>query len=1230
MVQYLPEQHVLVAEGNITEVLAATLAKLVTDYIEYHQSDDIDDVSSSHIHMNLIELCGHRVNIQVQAPRIRQITSVTPSDIKLASQDEPATEDTSSKVVQKWKPSSAPCAYFERDRFGLLARIAQATETEIINDKAAEKGFLVIEGPNQAAVQEAVEKLTNIEQVMSLTEMPYSTTIVLTPEVEGTIYQMMRYVNINPLCIRRLLFDPTVTPLSRILTMKAPVTCPFIIDQNEWVMLNHFQKPPRLDVTSDHESETTEIWKGFVFPGLGKVDAYSHLDFTVPRPPVSEIHSKHSFISSNKAKGNDKLVSRGTDASLSESDKRSPGVGSGSVLKSDSYVDAAEEKIGRAIRTRRRKILEEIAVSNSAVEPGTTSTPTLTIPPSIKSLERSEADSDMNSSIKSGPKSGVLLEIAPLSSQEKSPSLRTPQTVNRLGEYSTKSVSDEVQLQSNSTASINAGSWMSELNGLKLELEERDIKLPVRPAKPELVSPAIPFLDLSPPTAYKYQLSGLTNTASTRTAHSVNTPLSPQLTRSLTPKSILANKEPENQTPALLLSKQEAEFSKESLLLDLDTPSPTQGEHEDRSWIYHTLSDVQEETETQSICPSALSLPRSSPNPPNTSVLPSISGSPEETDSLSQNSLKDLCSKEFIPESRTDSPVLNEASRDHTSLDIPNDSMEANADSPSDSSVPQDYQYDFHPSPSYVHGTLPWSLATSQGHTEDIGEGKEPESRLADQEKKELHSVMKQQAPVGGQKRKNAIAFLTYMAKQPVVVAKADASETLNRDSSSTPAEEPSEELSSSDSMSHAMKFEAKMAVEKERQNALRIEQTKSLFSLCKRFLDPATYYPEILKLEVQFGLALLPSGPGSLNPQKMSLRGLREFYCDRDGLGAPELSFFNRLTTSPADIDHIINIEVTGSRLFERESFYSRVNYEFHCEAELKKFIITVSEHGTHKLTRPDTVLGTIHLSFPSHIWDAAITLRSQMNELQGLSEETTQAVLQLVQNLSVMPGQIRVRLSTRMHPAIKINKIFMKRTTEHRHLQSRDGEGAEEDIYLHITETQDLIISVHGTNNQVIQAHCGPLKEMAKANRQWWSASLTSPILDTVLMSNTHIQPGEQTKEWTPADLFGDDTKHLPKPLASTSDETDLDPNVHPSDVAAAVGPAGISSLVRLAETVVSHIDVVGGNNSGPGETMADSLKVKSDKATNAGGKRSEKTASVKLPATPTMAKKSEPKIW
>ncbi|KAJ5622470.1 hypothetical protein N7528_005702 [Penicillium herquei] len=1055
--------------------------------------------------------------------------------------------------------------------------------------------------------------------------------MVLTPEIEGTIYQMMRYVNINPLCIRRLLFDPTMTPLSRILTMKAPVTCPFIIDQNEWIMLSHFQKPPRLDVTADNATETTEIWKGFVFPALGKVDTYSPLDFPVSRPPVSEIPSKRSSSSSNKVKEKHKWVSRETDASLLESDNRSPGVGGGSVPKSDHWVDTAEEKIGRAIRTRKRKILEDIAVSDSAVvEPEITSAPTPANPPAIKSLEHAEVDSGVKSSIKSSPKSGILLEIAPLFSEGKPPSPQTPPTVGQLDEYPTKSVTSEFQLQSNSTASTNAGSWMSELSGLRLELEERDIQLPVRPAKPDVIFPAFPFLELSPPTAYKYQLSGLTNKASTRTAHSANTPLSPRLSPSLTPKSLFEHEESENQTPALLISKQEAEPPKENLLSDLDTPSLPHGEHDGRSWSYHTLSDVQEEGETQSICPSTLSFPMSSPNPPNTSVLPSISGSPEKTNMLSQNLLESLSSKEFIPESRTGSPVWNEASKDHASQDMPNDSMEANADSPSDSSIPHDYQYDFHPSPPYVHGTLPQSLATSQEDTEDIGDGKEPESRLADQERKKLHSVMKQKTPVGGQKRKNAIAFLTYMAKQPVVVTKSDASETSNRDSRSMPAGEPSEELSSSDSMSQAKKFEAKIAVEKERQNLLRIEQTKSLFSLCKRFLDPATYYPDILQLEVQFGLALLPSGPGTLNPQKMSLRGLREFYCDRDGLGAPELSFFNRLTTSPADIDHIINIEVTGSRLFEQESFYSRVNYEFHCEAELSKFIITVSEHGTHKLTRPDTILGTIHLSFPSHIWDAALTLRSQVNELQGFSEETAQAVLKIVQNLSIVPGQTRVRVSTRKHPAIKINKIFMKRSTEHRHLQSRDGEGAEEDIYLRITETQDLIISVHDTNNEVIQAHCGPLKEMAKANRQWWSASLTSPILDTVLMSNMHIEPGEQTKEWTPADLFGDDTKHLPKPLAPTSDETDLDPNVRPSDVAASVGPAGISSLVRLAETVVSHIDVVGGNNSGPGETMADSLSMKPGKATNAGSKRSEKTASVKLPATPTMVRKSEPKIW
>ncbi|KAJ6015331.1 hypothetical protein N7540_009922 [Penicillium herquei] len=1182
-----------------------------------NDSDDLDDVS--YTHMNGNEFCEHQVNIQAQAPpRIRQITSVTPNDIKLAIQDKPSTADASSKVVQRWSPSSIPCAYFERDRFGLLAPIAESTETEIINDKAAEKGFLVIEGPVQAAVQRAVEKLTNIEQVLSLTEMPYSTTMVLTPEVEGTIYQMMRYVTINSLCIRRLLFDPTVTPFSRILTMKAPVTCPFAIDQNEWIMLSHFQNPSCLDVAAENESETTAIWKGFVFPELGEIDAHSppSLEFTVPRPPGSEIPSKHPSLPSDKTTECDKWVSPGTDASLFESDNRSPAVGGEIVLKSDLRV-TPEEKIGPSLRTRRRKILEDIAVSKPAVvKPQATSAPALVTPPTTKSLEHSEVDSGAKSSIKSGPKSGILLEIAPLSSQEKTPSQQTPQTVKRLDEYSTKSVNDELQLQPSSTASVNAESRVSELSGLKWEREEKDIQLPIRPAKPQVVSPAFPFLDLNTSAKYTYQLSTLTDSASIHPADSANIPTSP------TP---LEHREPGNQPPERLISKQEVEPSKEALLLDLDTPPLPQAEHKGRSWIYHTLSDVQEQTETRSICPSALSLQSSSPNSPGPSDLPSISESPKKPNLITRNLLENLCSKELIPESRTDSQVLNEASRHHTSHDMPNYSLEANGDIPSDSLIPPEHRYNFHSSLSYAHSTLPspQSWVTSQAHTEDIGEDKRPESRLANREKIKLHSVMRQQAPVGGQKRKNAIAFLTYMAKQPMGVAKAD-------DSSSTPAENPSEEApspsdsdSDSDSMSHAIKFETKIALEKERRNMLRIEQTRSLFSLCKRFLEPATYCPDILKLEVQFGLALLPSGPRSLNSQKMSLRGLREFYCDRDGLGAPELNFFNRLTTSPADIDHIINLEVTGSRLFEQESFYSRVNYEFHCEAELSKFIITVSEHGKHKLTRPDTVLGTIHLSFPSHIWDAALTLRSQVNELQSFSEETTQAVLNLVQNLSVVPDQTHLRLSTRTHPAIKINKILMKRSTEHRHLQSRDGEGAEEDIYLHITETQDLIISMHETN-KVIQAHCGPLNKMVKANKQWWSASLTSPILDTVLRSNMRIEPGEQTKEWTPADLFGDDTKHLPKPLTSTSGKADLDQNVRPSDVAASVGPAGISSLVRLAETVVSDIDVVGGNNCGPAVAMANSSSLKSDKAPNVGDKRGEGAALVNpQPAAPTMAK-------
>ena len=64
--------------------------------------------------------------------------------------------------------------HFESDEFGILRHIAQSTNTDIVNEKAAVKGFLTIKGSTYGEAQQAIEKLTTLQPALvSITPIQY-------------------------------------------------------------------------------------------------------------------------------------------------------------------------------------------------------------------------------------------------------------------------------------------------------------------------------------------------------------------------------------------------------------------------------------------------------------------------------------------------------------------------------------------------------------------------------------------------------------------------------------------------------------------------------------------------------------------------------------------------------------------------------------------------------------------------------------------------------------------------------------------------------------------------------------------------------------------------------------------------------------------------------------------------------------------------------------------------
>ncbi|KAJ5591884.1 uncharacterized protein N7459_002253 [Penicillium hispanicum] len=347
-------------------------------------------------------------------------------------------------------------------------------------------------------------------------------------------------------------------------------------------------------------------------------------------------------------------------------------------------------------------------------------------------------------------------------------------------------------------------------------------------------------------------------------------------------------------------------------------------------------------------------------------------------------------------------------------------------------------------------------------------------------------------------------------------------------------------------------------------------EHTKTLFHQMEPLLNAIKSYPGSLNLEIQLGLALVPHIPQSCNPTRgkfWDYHAIRRLFQPHSGVRPPSCAFFNRLTTSLSDVDHLLSVHCNGLRLFEEQFTTRDVRYEFHCETNTgDTLIITVSECGEHTLSAPANRLGSVCLIFPDNVWDAAVIIHGNMGHEMVLNSQTQEAAQHVVSNLWVQPHRSQVRLLTRcQNNTLEIKKVFMKRSTQHQWLGDTPGGSGDGRMCLRITEVQDLFVAASPGDKEVIEACCAPPADMVKHQRQWWEAALVSPAVDAVLKTNACLKLGESASDWCPEDLLGRD--------GSSN-----------SLVARAIGPAGIGGLLRLAETVVKNIDAVGYHNSGP----------------------------------------------
>lgn len=398
--------------------------------------------------------------------------------------------------------------------------------------------------------------------------------------------------------------------------------------------------------------------------------------------------------------------------------------------------------------------------------------------------------------------------------------------------------------------------------------------------------------------------------------------------------------------------------------------------------------------------------------------------------------------------------------------------------------------------------------------------------------------------------------------------------------------------------------------------------EIKSVFEALRPALEAAEYFSGPLTLEAQFGLVLIPLLPKSYNQDSITVDEWTRIFQPRNSLPAPTTKFINRLTTAGSDVDHIIDLKTSkaeGKRhMFEQDYTEYNVSYEFHCRTTANQpFIIAIDEQGKHSIRKPTKTLGAVNMHFPAQIWDASMVLSGVIEHVAGTDLELEEAVRYLVDNLWVQPEKSLIRIFSRFPKGNKfvIEKVFMKRWTRHRHIRNRDAAAAvdnatsptaenqivaindnDNDIFLQVTEIQDLLIGSSTSDSQALRARCAPHPEMIKKGRLWYEVSLVSPAIEAFMKTNTDVEIGERTEDWRSPDLLGnhatlvaDDYGMSNLRLSSSpslSSPSPL-PNATPllSPVASAIGTAGLGDLLHLTKTVVEKIDGIGFWNYGPG---------------------------------------------
>ena len=347
------------------------------------------------------------------------------------------------------------------------------------------------------------------------------------------------------------------------------------------------------------------------------------------------------------------------------------------------------------------------------------------------------------------------------------------------------------------------------------------------------------------------------------------------------------------------------------------------------------------------------------------------------------------------------------------------------------------------------------------------------------------------------------------------------------------------------------------------------VDSTRNLFNSLGPLLNRVRSFPGTLTLEIQLGLMFILNVTASTQENEMTYKEVQNLFFSQHSLQPPRTSFFDRLTSSPADIDYLIGLKINEKPLFDQHVNLRSIKYEFHCRASPNKiFIISVDQERNITLRHPRVHLGAVSMSFPAQVWDACAVMQGSTNfnlkSVPGLEN----ALREMIGSIWIDPERdgFQMLLRPPSTEIMTISAVFVERRTSHRWISEQSKR-----IYLKVTETQIPNMTPSIVDPKILVVKSAPHEEMIKHGKRWWQASITSAEVEQTLRENMKIRPGTRNDAWNAADLFGEDIKLI-------------NPATELSALGSSVGHSGIGAMFRLARIVVENVDAIGFFNNGP----------------------------------------------